>query len=98
MAQRPHAQPAIDDGMVEQIEAGCPMLVRAATPHPLKPDEIYMRCALGWSVYSRLSQARCAATHAVEDCWQEHPEKTPMVEVDSLLFPRRPAAGKVAAD
>lgn len=98
MAQSPNAQPSIDDGMVEQIEPGCPMLVHAATPHPLEPGRIYMRCALGWSVYSRLHQARCAATRAVEDCWQEHPEKTPIVDVVPVMPVHLPTVGKVAAD
>jgi hypothetical protein len=82
----------------DAFEAGCPMLIHAAAPNPVDGSRVFMRCALGWSVFTSLSQARCAATHLVENCWQAHPEKTPLIDEASLLIPISMTHGKIAAD
>lgn len=99
MANRPINQPAgTDEYVTEQIKAGCPMLIHASSPHPIIPGAKFMRCTLGWSVYSELSQARCAATNAVENCWRVHPERTPITILDPLPLSTPGFTGKVAAD
>lgn len=90
-----NAQPEYEE---EPIEAGCPMLIHAAASNPVDSSRAFMRCALGWSVFSALSQARCSATHLVENCWREHPEKTPIVEVEPVVISFQSGSGKAAAD
>ncbi|MDQ2684055.1 MAG: hypothetical protein M3Y37_11065 [Chloroflexota bacterium] len=98
MAQKKSILPDIDEAASEQIHAGCPMLIRAAAAHPLLEDRPFMRCALGWSIYSMLAQARCAATRAVQDCWQEHPERTPLLDEAESPLALQVLTGKAAAD
>jgi hypothetical protein len=74
-----------DEGRVETIGFGCPMLIRAAADHPVHSGDILMRCALGWSIRDDLDCARCAATNAVQDCWRVHPERTPVVSVEDQI-------------
>ena len=76
--KQPHAA-ADDEFVAESINPGCPMLIRAAARHPTRPDALFMRCALGWSLHDELDYERCGATSAVQDCWRVHPERTPVV-------------------
>ena len=71
--------PGSEDFAAESIKAGCPMLIRAAAPHPTIAGAVLMRCALGWSIHDELDCARCAETSAVQDCWRVHPERTPVI-------------------
>ena len=73
--------PASNKFVTESLKPGCPMLIRASAPHPTIPGAILMRCALGWSLHDALDCGRCAETSAVVDCWQVHPELTPVVEL-----------------
>jgi hypothetical protein len=73
--------PPADDFAAESVKAGCPMLIRAAAPHPTNPGAVLMRCALGWSLHDAIDCARCAETSAVRDCWRVHPERTPTVAI-----------------
>jgi hypothetical protein len=73
------SRPQIDETPSESLHAGCPMLVHAAAAHPVFPDRTLMRCQLGWALRDELDRARCRAVNAVPDCWQAHPERTPLV-------------------
>lgn len=72
---------ASDELAAEPVKVGCPMLIRAAAPHPTNPETVLMRCALGWSLHDAIDCARCAETSAVQDCWRVHPELTPAVAI-----------------
>lgn len=90
--------PASDDFATESINAGCPMLIRAAAPHPTISGVVLMRCALGWSIHDDLDCARCAATTAVRDCWRVHPERTPVVALPGAGETTGIVPGNHAAD
>ena len=55
------------------------MLIQAAAAHPVRPEQTFVRCQLGWALRDELDRARCRAVNAVPDCWQAHPERTPLV-------------------
>jgi hypothetical protein len=78
---------AIDEFAAESITCGCPMLIRAAAPHPTNAGAVLMRCALGWSIHDELDCARCAQTSAVQDCWCVHPERTPVIAMPVAGIP-----------
>jgi hypothetical protein len=90
--------PASDDFATESINPGCPMLIRAAAPHPTISGAILMRCALGWSIHDEIDCARCAGTTLVQDCWRVHPERTPVVAMPDAGDPTALVAGRHAAD
>ena len=73
------SRPQTDESPSESLNAGCPMLVLAAAPHPIRSGKMLMRCQLGWAIRDELDRARCRAVNAVPDCWQAHPERTPLV-------------------
>ena len=99
MAYRPHSPaPANDEFVAEAINPGCPMLIRAAAHHPTRAQALLMRCALGWSLHDELDYARCGATHAVQDCWRVHPERTPVVALPVSDESLEVEAGQHAAD
>ena len=81
------SRPLVDETPSESLNAGCPMLVRAAASHPVRHEQTLMRCQLGWALRDELDRARCRAVNAVPDCWQAHPERTPLV----VLPPAEPA-------
>jgi len=90
-----------EESPAEPGRFGCPMLVRtyaAGAGRRFPP----MRCCLGWALHDDLDAARCRATDVVTDCWQEHPERTPMVALPGadpgVAAETLPAPAKVAGD
>ncbi len=62
---------------------GCPMLAPVHWERAAETRVPTSRCLIGWSIGDELAVARCRATHAVMDCWKAHPERTPVVALDS---------------
>jgi hypothetical protein len=91
------ARPLADETPSESLNAGCPMLVRAASPHPVRLDQTLMRCQLGWALRDELDRARCRAVNAVPDCWQAHPERTPLVVLPTVE-PTLDSSDRTSAD
>jgi hypothetical protein len=82
----------------DPIRPGCPMLIRAAAPNPVDELQVYFRCGLGWNVIMPEDNERCARVGAVDQCWQDHPDRLeaqppPVVTTTLQIIP-----GKVAAD
>ena len=63
------------------------MLVLAAAAHPVHSERTLVRCQLGWALRDELDRARCRAVNAVPDCWQAHPERTPLVVLPAAERP-----------
>lgn len=62
---------------------GCPMLVPVQWERAAETRIPTSRCLIGWALGDELDIDRCRATHAVIDCWKAHPERTPIVALDS---------------
>lgn len=68
-----------EESPAEPGRFGCPMLVRTHAALRAGATIPAMRCSLGWALHDELDAARCRATEVLTDCWQAHPERTPMV-------------------
>lgn len=90
----------MEEPSAEPGSFGCPMLTRAHQDRFSDPGKAMMRCSLGWALHGDIDVARCAATEAVLDCWKVHPERTPLVAVDTAIGGPGPGAAehKASAD
>lgn len=65
-----------EDG-AEEGRYGCPMLIPTRLMLGNPPRNV-MRCHLGWALRTDEHTARCLGTEDQNDCWQLHPERTPV--------------------
>lgn len=92
-----------EESPAEPGRYGCPMLVRSTFDPRAGVTIPTRRCSLGWAIHDEVDAARCRATESANDCWQLHPERTPVValpvaEAAMAAEPLPTAAIKVAGD
>ena len=80
---REHRVHPDNEDLGEPGRFGCPMLAPVHWERAVEARVSTRRCLVGWSLGDELAVARCRATHAVMDCWKAHPERTPLVALDS---------------
>lgn len=74
----------LEEPVEDSGQFGCPMLSRCRF-NPVAPDQPAWRCQLGWAIHGADEAANCKATESVADCWKVHPERLPIVEIETVL-------------
>ncbi|MEZ4529442.1 MAG: hypothetical protein R2855_00305 [Thermomicrobiales bacterium] len=75
----------VEEPVEDSGQFGCPMLARCRS-NPIDPDQPSWRCNIGWAIHGAGDAANCQATESVADCWKVHPERLPIVEIETVML------------